>query len=183
MRRDKAAKIGRKKRMSQLIFIGIIAAVAAGIAYGVYSYTQNPLRTVNFGAVGSTHEHAAFRLFINGQAVDFSQPQYQLKSRYIHVEGGDGDTLHKHATGVDIGFFFETLGMKFTSGCFTMDNGTQYCNEGSNTLKFFVNGGRNDMYNNYVLKDNDQILISYGAEDLQQIREQLNIVEGLAIKK
>ena len=182
MRRDRA-KIGRKKRTSQLIFIGIIAAVAAGIAYGVYSYTQNPLRTVNFGAIGSAHEHAVFRLFINGQIVDFSQPQYQLKNRYIHFEGSDGDTIHKHATGVDIGFLFETLGMKFSSECFTMDNVTQYCNEGSNALKFFVNDGRNDMYNNYVLKDNDQILISYGAEELQQIYEQLKIVESLTIKK
>ena len=183
MRRDKAAKIGRQKRKSQLISIGIIAAVAIAIAYGVYTYTQNPPRTVNFGAVGSTHEHAAFKLFINGQSIDFSQPKYQVKSQYIHFEGGDGNTIHKHATGVDIDFLFETIGIKFTSECLTMDNGTQYCNEGSNTLKFFVNGGRNNMYNNYVLKDNDKILISYGAEEQQQIDEQLKTVESLAIKK
>ena len=183
VRRDRAAKIGRKRRTSQLISIGIIAAIAAGIAYGVYSYAQNPPRTANFGAVGSTHEHVAFRLFINGQAVDFSQPKYQLKSQYIHFEGGDGDTIHKHATRVDIGFLFETMGMKFTSECLTMDNGTQYCNEGSNTLKFFVNGARNNMYNNYVLKDNDKILLSYGSEEQQQIDEQLKTIESLVIKK
>jgi len=182
VRRDRA-KFGKKKRRSQLIFIGIIAAVAAGIAYGVYSYTGSPLRTANFGAVGSAHEHAVFRFFINGQEVDFSQPQYQLKSRYIHFEGGDGDTIHKHATNVDLGFLFETMGMKFTNECITMDNGTQYCNDGNNTLKFFVNGGKNDMYNNYVLKDNDKILISYGSEDLQKIREQLNVLDGLVLQK
>jgi hypothetical protein len=183
VRRDKAARIGRQKRRSQLISIGIIAAVAAAAAYGVYTYTLNPPRTANFGAVGSTHEHSAFKLFINGQRVDFSQPPYQLKSQYVHFEGGDGDTIHKHATGVDIGFLFETIGMKFTSECLTMNNGTQYCNEGNNTLKFFVNGARNSMYNNYVLKDDDKILLSYGSEEQQQIDEQLKTVESLAIKK
>jgi len=183
VRRDKAVKISRQRKRSQLIFIGIIAAVVAVIAYGVYAYTQNPPRSANFGAVGSTHEHAAFKLFINNQTIDLSQPKYQLQSTYIHFEGGDGDTIHKHATGVDIGFLFETMGMKFTSECFTMDNGTQYCNEGTNTLKFFVNGVINSMYNNYVLKDNDMILISYGAEEQQQIDEQLKAVESLAIKR
>jgi len=183
VRRERAARIGKQRRRSQLIFIGIIAAVAAVIAYGVYSYIQSPPRTANFGAVGSTHEHAAFRLFINGQAVDFSQPKYQLKSQYVHLEGGDGDTIHKHATGVDIGFLFETMGMKFTNVCFTMDDGTKYCNEGNNTLKFFVNGVRNNAYDKYVLKDNDRILISYGSEEQQQIDEQLKAVEDLGIKK
>lgn len=183
MHRDRAAKISRQKRRSQLISIAIIAAVAAAVAYGVYTYIQNPSRTANFGAVGSAHEHAAFSVFINGEAIDFSQDKYQLKNRYIHVEGGDGDTIHKHATGVDIGFFFETLGMRFTSECFTMDNGTQYCNDGTNSLKFFVNGVRNNMYNNYVLKDNDRILLSYGSEEQQQIDEQIKTVDSLAIKR
>lgn len=182
VRRERAAKIDRRKRRSQLIFIGIIAAVAAGIAYGVFSYAQNPPRTANFGAVGSEHVHAAFRLFINGHAVDFSQAKYQVKSRYIHFEGGDGNTIHRHATGVDLGFFFETLGMRFTSECFTMDDGKQYCNGESNTLKFFVNGARNNMYNNYVLNDGDKILISYGSEGQQQIDEQLKTVGGLITK-
>jgi len=181
--RDRTAKTGKRKRMWQFIFIGIIAAVGAGGAYGVYSYVQSPPREANFGAVGSTHEHAAFRLFIHDQVVDLSQPKYQLKSRYIHFEGGDGDTMHKHATNVDVGYLFETIAIKFNNECLTMDNGTQYCNEGSNTLKFFVNGVRNEMYNNYVFKENDLILLSYGSEDQQKISEQLATVESLVIKK
>jgi hypothetical protein len=100
----------------------------------------------------------------------------------VHFENGDGDAIHKHATGVDIGFLFETLGMKFLSECITMDDGTEYCNDSNHTLKFFVNGVRNDMYNNYVLNDGDRILLSYGSETQEQIDEQLRAVEILSIK-
>ncbi|MFQ5763201.1 MAG: protein-disulfide isomerase, partial [Candidatus Bathyarchaeia archaeon] len=75
------------------------------------------------GTVGSTHEHASFKVYVNGELIDFSQGKYQLKSRYVHVEGNVGDILHVHATGVKLGFFFETLGMKFTSSCLTLDDG------------------------------------------------------------
>jgi hypothetical protein len=182
VRRSRTTEIDRRKRRSQLISIAIIAAIVAGIAYGVYSYTQNPPRTANFGALGSTHEHTALKLFINGQTIDFSQPKYQVKSQYVHFENGDGDTIHKHATGIDIGFLFETLGIRFTSECIIMDDGTEYCNDGNNTLKFFVNGVRNNMYNNYVLMDGDRILLSYGSEGQEQTDEQLKAVEILSIK-
>lgn len=182
MRRERAAKVDRRKRRSQLITIAIIAAAAAGIAYGVYSYALNPPAEAGFGALGSQHVHSAFKLFIHNQTVDFSQPKYQVKSQYVHFENGDGDTIHKHATGVDIGFLFETLGMKFTSECITMDDEIEYCNDSNNTLKFFVNGVRNDMYNNYVLNDGDRILLSYGSETQEQIDEQLKALETLSIK-
>ena len=182
VRRSRTTEIDRRKRRSQLISIAIIAAVVAGVAYGIYIYAQNPPRTASFGALGSTHEHTAFRLFINGQAIDFSQPKYQVRSQYVHFENGDGDTIHKHATGVDIGFLFETLSIKFTDECIAMDDGTEYCNDSNNTLKFFVNGVRNDMYNNYVLNDGDRILLSYGSETQEQIDAQLSAVEILSIK-
>ena len=182
MRRERTSQTGRKRR-SQFIFIGIIAAVAAAIAFGVYSYALNPPRTANFGAPGSTHEHAAFRLFIHNQAIDFSQPKYQVRSQYVHFENGDGTTIHKHATNLDIGFLSETLGTKFTSECFIMDDGTEYCNEGNNTLKFFVNGVRNHEYNNYLLQDNYRILLSYGSEGQEQIDEQLSTLQGLTIQR
>ena len=181
VRRERAGKVDRRKRRSQLISIGIIAAAVAGIAYGVYSYAQNPPPL--FGALGSTHEHAAFKLFIHNQTIDFSQPKYQVRSQLVHFENGDGDTIHKHATGVYIGFLFETLGIKFTSECLTMDNGVKYCNDGTNTLKFYVNGISNNMYDKYVLKDNDEILLSYGSEGQEEIDTQLKAVEDLAIKK
>jgi len=175
MRRDRAAKFGKKKRKGQLIAIGIVAAVAVGIGFGVYNYMQNPPRSTGFGALGSAHEHAAFKLFINNEEpVNFGLAQYQVKSRFIHFEDSNAVLIHRHATGVDLGFLFESFGMKFNDQCFTLVNGTSYCNEGDKTLKFFVNGVSNNTYDRYVLRDGDRILLSYGSETEEQIQQQLN---------
>ncbi len=182
VRRERAAKVDRRKRRSQLISIGIIAAVAAAVAYGVYSYVMNPPAEAGFGALGSTHIHSAFKLFINNQTTDFSQPKYQVKSQLVHFENGDGDTIHTHATRVHIGYLFQTLKINFTSECLTMDNGERYCNDGTNALKFYVNGVRNSMYDKYEMKDNDKILLSYGSENEEQIDAQLKAVDDLAIR-
>jgi len=182
MRKEKAAKIGRKRRKGRLIAIGIIAAVAIGVGFAVYNYAQHPPRNANFGAVGSEHEHAAFKLFINNvEPIDFAQNQYQVKSRYIHFEANNGALVHRHATGVDIGFLFESFGMKFDNNCFTLDNGTSYCNDGDKTIKFYVNGVRNQMYDKYVLEDGDRILITYGNETPEQIDAQLNTLELITV--
>ena len=182
MGKQKVAKIGRKRKKGQLIAIGVIAAIAVGIGFGVYNYTQHPPRTTGFGALGSAHEHAAFRLFINNEeTVNFAQSQYQVKSAYIHFEDNNGVIIHRHATGVDLGFLFESLKMKFNDHCIALNNGTSYCNEGDKTLKFFVNGVRNDMYGKYVLKYGDKILITYGNETQEQIEGQLRTLDLISI--
>ncbi|MFQ5920729.1 MAG: hypothetical protein ACE5JV_01775 [Nitrososphaerales archaeon] len=178
----KAAKIRKKSRVNQMLWAGIIGAVAAVVGFGVYNYlTEGPSPTASFGAVGSTHEHAAFLVFINGEQVDFDQQKYQGKSRYMHLHPGNGATMHKHATGVDLGFFFDSIGIQFASDCLRMDNGAEYCNGGPGTLKFFVNGAVNSQYGEYVFRDGNRILISYGAEEHEQIDEQLKAVEELRI--
>jgi hypothetical protein len=174
-----------KKGMTrgQYIGIGIIAAVIAAIGVGVFAYIQNPPETAQFGAVGSTHKHAVMLVMINGkQVVDFSEPKYQVQSDYIHLESRDGYTVHMHATNVNLGYLFKTLGMEFTSDCLTLDNGTSYCNDGTNTLKFYVNGEKNDAYDKYVFKDEDRILISYGPEDPEQINRELDILENIQLR-
>lgn len=181
MHRDKAAKIGRRKRNVQLITIGIIAAVAIAIGIAAYTYMQNPPRTTSFGAVGSAHEHAALKVYIHGKPVDFSQAKYQIRSNYIHFESNNGDIVHRHATLVDMGYLFETLRMKLTNDCFTTDDGTAYCNDGTNTLKFYVNNLPKGALNNHVLRDGDRILISYGSEDSAQISEQLKTLNEIEI--
>lgn len=45
--------------------------------------------------VGSAHLHSVFAIKLNGTALDFSKPEFQVQSRIIHVEGGDGYTQHR----------------------------------------------------------------------------------------
>ncbi len=153
------------------LFLGSTAAVAI---ISVIPGTQTSGNSVpqGVGALGSIHQHTDFKVYINNVPVDFSQPKYQLRNSYIHVEGGDGSLIHMHATGETIGFFFDTLGWSFNSTCLITDIGS-YCNAGDKTLKFYVNNFTNSEFSNYHLKDLDKILVSYGNDINAQIDKQL----------
>jgi hypothetical protein len=165
-------------KKAHFVLIGIIAAVAIGLSFA-YSFGQFPFNAANSGASDIIHEHAILAVFIDGVGIDFSQMQYQLRHVKVHFEDGDGDIIHMHTKGVTLGFLFETLLMQFNGECLTTDYGTQHCNDGEKTLKFFVNGEKNEMYDSYVPNDGDRILISYGTDDQEEINEQLDVAEKL----
>lgn len=175
----------RKRRNRQLMII--IPALAVLIVIAVYSfsiYSKNVQSTLNanYGPVGSAHVHAAFAVKLNGTQLDFSDPKYQVKSRYMHVENNDGTTLHRHATGVPVNEFFRSIKMNVTNNCFTTDNGTKYCNNGKENLDFYVNGTKVPSIANYVFNDDDRILIAYGENPLQ-IKQDLDQLRQQPIKK
>ena len=174
----------RRKQRFMLIIIPIaVAVIAIAVVSAVmYSTQQHSGNNSNYGAVGSAHEHAAFAIKINGKQIDFSQPKYQLQSRLIHVEGGDGTTLHRHATGVPFQEFLKSVNMNIMNGCFASDDGKQYCNNAENKLRFFINGNETDSVNNYVINPNDRILVIYGNENADQINQELAALREAKIK-
>ncbi|MDP3741695.1 MAG: hypothetical protein Q8R15_00090 [Candidatus Micrarchaeota archaeon] len=139
--------------------------------------------TPHIGPVGSTHIHQDFKVYLNGNQLDFSQQKYQVRAPYAHVEDNDGDVIHVHATGVTLGMFIDSLDMQLTNNCFKTDDGTSYCNNGNNTLKFYVNNVPNTQFNKYELRELDKILISYGAENETAIQMQLNTITNKAIEE
>lgn len=164
----------------------LLAAVLGGVlVMGTVSIVASSgLRPGNmFGGLGSAHEHAAFMVMIEGQPIDFSQQKYQVKSQYIHVENGVGTVLHKHAIRVPVGEFFSSVGMQVTSNCFVSDDGSSYCNGDDKKLRFFLNGIESDpsAINNYVLNENDRILLYYGEDSESAIQDALNSVGGFAL--
>lgn len=176
--------VSRKKRNRRLMMI--IPAVAALIAVGAYSisiYSSN-LSSNNsaYGVLGSAHAHAAFAVKLNGTKLDFSDSKYQVKSRYMHVENGDGDTLHRHATGVPVAELFRSIKMNVTETCFTDDNGTQYCSNGSENLEFYVNGNKTNSIADYVFNEDDRILIVYGDSQFQ-VKQDLDQLQQTPIQK
>jgi hypothetical protein len=175
----------RRKQRFMLIIIPIaVAVIAIAVVSAVMYSTQqhSSSNNGNYGAVGSAHEHAAFAIKINGKQIDFSQPKYQLQSRLIHVEGGDGTTLHRHATGVPFQEFLKSVNMNIMNGCFTSDDGKQYCTNGENRLRFFINGNETNSVNNYVINPNDRILVIYGNENADQINQELEALQRAKIK-
>ena len=177
--------VTRRKRSKNLktVILPIIAVVAVIAVISIFLYSQN-LPPSSFGALGSAHQHAAFLVKVNGENIDFSQPQYQVVSDYIHVENGDGATLHRHATNVTFADFLESVKMDIDeeNNCLEFTNGTAYCNNNDNQLRTFVNGNSTDSISDYVINDNDRLLVLYGNETEEQISEALNELNNIEIQ-
>jgi len=132
----------------------------------------------SIGPLGGIHTHADYKVYIDGKPIDFSKREYMVREQYVHVENMNGNVIHFHASGVTVGEFFRTLGMRFTSECFVMGK-QKYCTGEGKTLKFYVNGEPNDLYGDYLTSDLDKILISYGSAD-EDVTEQLASITNYA---
>ena len=145
------------------------------------------------GILDSQHIHADWKVYINGIALDFSDKAHMERMRsnkpvssFIHVDSGapppekTGDILHMHATGVPLWIFFESIGMDFNKDCITLENKEKFCNDGNKKLKFSVNGKESNEFENYVFKKLDKILISYGNDSEEEIKNQLASITNFA---
>jgi hypothetical protein len=179
--------ISRKKRSKNLktVILPIIAAIVIIAIISMYVFSQNTLSVAGFGALGSAHEHAAFLVKVNGKNIDFSQPKYQVQSDYIHVENGDGTTLHRHATNVTFADFLKSIKMDIDkkNNCLVFTNGTEYCDDNNNNkLRTFINGNSTKSISDYILKNNDRLLVIYGNETEEQIAKALDELNKIKIQ-
>ena len=134
------------------------------------------------GQFGSEHAHAALAVFVNGDQLDFSYPQFQIQSKYIHFENDNSYLIHKHATDVPLDMLFASFGLKITEDCIELSyqiNANQHCIDKNNSMIFLVNGKPIPNINLYEIKHNDRILISFGNSEF--ILEHLEYLEGLEI--
>lgn len=127
------------------------------------------------------HIHADFKVYLANKAFDFSPAKYQSTDKKelspdVHLHDGRGSLVHIHKLGVTLGEFFTSLGMSFTKDCFTDDTKNKFCNNSANTVKLFVNGKPNMEFDAYVPKDQDRILISYGNENDQALKQQIDSI-------
>jgi len=126
------------------------------------------------------HAHADFKVFINGNEMDFAKEKYEHIDRNIHLHVNNpygGYLLHLEGRKAPIGAFFSSLGMAFNSTCFSTET-KSYCDDGTSALAFFVDGEQNYEYGDYVPQDMDRILITYGSAE--PIKEQMDSVTSVA---
>lgn len=183
--KPQATAVARKPKLTsgKILTYGTILFVIAGIGYLFFwALTGSLSPSTGIGPAGSTHIHQDFKVYINGNPIDFSQGKYQKPhlNAKVHLEGWDGDLIHKHATGVTMGFFLKSVSISFDKNCLAIDTGENYCNDGDSTLKFYINGKPNPEWENYDLKDGDKILVSYGNESEDEVKQQLSSITDKA---
>ena len=136
------------------------------------------------------HWHADFALFIRGEQFDFNQPQFLADEDsgedhhpYLHIHPERYTVVHVHLSGSTWSEFFESLGFSLTDPtlvgveeaqtCLTMPDGTQYCSDGDERLRFFRNGVEVDGIGLSEITDLDRVLITYGSESDEEIQDQI----------
>lgn len=166
----------KKKRENYfLLIIPALAAVGVLVFFGQFVITQEAEEEIELPSSGSTviitpvtdayHVHVDFKVFINGEEVNFNRPEFDEVHRNAHLHLGNphGDkVIHFEGRETTIGFFFGTLGMSFDSECFVLDTGESFCGDG---LRMFVNGDENLELGDYSPNDMDRILITYGSSE------------------
>lgn len=90
-----------------------------------------------------------------------------------------------HATGINLGYFFETLGMKINKECIALETGNKYCNTGNAQFRVFLKSEGSEWEQlyypaDYVMQDLDKIVVTYGAEDDKEIKRQMESVTDKA---
>jgi len=182
-----AVKRSREKRKSFLMAAGSFGIIAVIVGYSAYTFvtTQGavPGAPPGAGTLGDEHEHISILVRIFGDRFDFSSPSYQIKSSWIHFEGADGNTIHRHSSGVKMGYLFGTLGLTLTDECFVFKDGRDFCTNEDYSLKFYINHQQVDSILDYIGQENDRVLISYGNEIQEEIEEQLREVDSQAIRR
>ena len=185
-REDFVAKRSQQKRKNTLLAVGILGLIGLIVGYASYEFvtmgTDTPGAPPGAGKLGDEHVHASLLVRIFGDKFDFSATTYQIKSSWIHFEESDGNTIHRHSSGVTLGYLFDSLGIGIDENCYVFSDGRQFCTNEDYSLKYFINGASVNSINDYVVQDDDRILISYGGETEAQITDQLNEVYAQIIR-
>ena len=185
-REDFVAKRTQQKRKNTLLAVGILGLIGLVVGYASFAFvtmgTDTPGAPPGAGKLGDEHEHASLLVRIFGDKFDFSATTYQIKSSWIHFEESDGNTIHRHSSGVTLDYLFGTLGLDIDEDCYIFGDGRQFCTNEDYSLKYFINGDSVNDINDYVVQDDDRILISYGGETEAQITDQLNEVYAQIIR-
>ena len=185
-REDKVSEQTKAKRKNSLKAAGILALIVIIAGYAGYEFinldSNAPGAPSGAGKLGSEHEHASLLVRIFGDKFDFSSPAYQIKSSWIHFEDSDGTTIHRHSSGVTLGYLFDSLGFTVNDECFAFPDGRSFCTNEDYSLKYYINHQSVGNIYDYVLGEGDRILISFGSEIPEEIEEQLIELDSQIIK-
>ncbi|MGE4596177.1 MAG: hypothetical protein AAEA79_04370 [Nitrososphaerales archaeon] len=170
--RKKHKKRSKQIKLVRTYSIYVIAILLVG--YGLFSVISGP----QIGPVGSTHEHLDVLVYIDGEPLDLNQSRYAMKSGYGHIHGGEGDIMHLHAINIPLSWFMESIDLSITPDSIDV-HGMEYSTDENNVFLMFVNGDTITKVD-YVLADEDRILIYYGSGSDTDIDRALSLVPNRA---
>jgi len=87
---------------------------------------------------------ASFAIFTKGIFRIFTAPMYHNLSEDAYIEASNPNTVYVKKAGVTWQDFFSTLPFTLTSECLTTGTKETFCTGNGGTLKFYINGEKNN---------------------------------------
>lgn len=173
--REKNKESQRKKaKMKEYRNYALLGVILVGLVGGGYLLMPDEAvfsSSGNIGPAGSAHYHADFSVVINGEEIDFSQAQYQVVSQKAHVEGGNGNVVHAHASRATFGYFMRSVGFDYNA-TYLSTPGQEYYETNGSEVRMFVNtesDWREIEPSDFEFNTGDQILLTYGNYTEEEI--------------
>ncbi|MEO6508334.1 MAG: hypothetical protein ABIO02_00110 [Patescibacteria group bacterium] len=173
--------------MSKTIIIGIIFLFIIGFGYIFFSNKDEKSRSLvsekNFQQPSLTSAQnlpvdmqASFVIFTNGTFRVFTAPMYHNLSPDVYIAADNPNIIKVKKVNITWNDFFKTLPFKLTSECLTTGTKETFCTGTQGTLKFYLNGKRNNNALDQEIKMGDRLLVTYGNESDIAIKQQINKV-------
>ncbi len=115
---------------------------------------------------------ASFAIFTNGTFRIFTAPMYHNLSPDVFIESSTPNTVRVKKSGTTWSNFFATLPFSLNSQCLVTGTKQTFCTNESGSLKFYINGIRDDSALTKEIGDGDKLLVTYGSESDEMIQLQ-----------
>ena len=122
----------------------------------------------------STNKQASFAIFTNGTFRNFTASMYHNLSNDVFIQKNNPNIVHVKKAGITWSDFFKTLPFSLTKDCLTTGTKEKFCSGVQGTLKFYLNGVRNEDSLSQEIEVGDKLLVTYGTESEGIIKQQLN---------
>lgn len=161
---------------SRYILFAVLAILLGG---AVFYFSQNKTEIVpqpsrlEDGGAEFEERKASFAIFTNGTFRIFTDSRYHNLSEDVHLTRETPNIITVTKKGVTWRDFFESLPMRVTNDCLTTGTGQLFCTNSEASLKFYLNGIRDDNVLDKEIMDKDKLLISYGDETEEEIEVQM----------
>ena len=172
-----------KNRLRSPYVLAVLIALAVISISVLFKFVLDepfaPQRTLPvLGEPGSVHSHTSLLVMVGNKSVNFCAPSYMLRSQAVHFENNNCVVVHKHAKGVTLPIFFQSIGVSLNDSCLTIPNEGNFCTNDKNVLRVILNGKEVSIaeLSYYELRNNDHVLINYGFETDALLRFKYNQV-------
>ncbi|MBI2611676.1 hypothetical protein HYW54_02945 [Candidatus Gottesmanbacteria bacterium] len=157
------------------ILIILIVALVVGIGwYGFSKKDTSPELQPTPTSSLVVDKTAKFAIYTNDTFRVFTASMYHNLSKDVFIQADSPNIVRVKKEGITWNDFFTTLPFKLTKDCLTTGTKETFCTNQKGSLKFYLNGDATPDLLNSEIQVGDKALITYGNENENQIKEQLN---------